>query len=616
MSIRLAIKDHIRESRLFNERAATATAIVVILILVLVVRFIHLQIFSHEHFSTLSDDNRINIVAVPPTRGLIYDRNGVLIAQNLPSFSLEIVPEQVDNIEDTLHALGELIPISENDTSRFYKQLEQNPPFNSIPVRFHLSDEEVARFAVNRYRFPGVDIEARLIRDYPNGDLAVHAIGYVGRINVDELRQIDSTDYSGTQLIGKTGVEKYYEDTLHGHVGFKRVETNAFGRTIRTLERTASVPGKNLYLTIDVQLQSVAEKTLAGQRGAIVALDPKNGDILAFVSKPGFDPNPFVVGIDPKTFDELQNSIDKPLFNRVLKGQYPPGSTLKPFIGLAGLEYEKTGINTTSFCPGWFTLPGDDRKYRDWKHEGHGIVNLDKAIVESCDVFFYDLALTLGIDNLHTFLSQFGFGQKTGVDLTGELPGLLPSREWKQREHHQPWYPGETLITGIGQGYTLTTPLQLASATAILANRGVHRQPRIVYATQGPDNSEMSIRESSEVTSPSIAKATNWEFIINSMIRVVHSIHGTAHGISSNLSYKIAGKTGTAQVFGIKEDEEYVKEDVSKRLRDHALFIAFAPADDPRIVIAVIVENGGGGGSVAAPIARKIIDKYMQLNTT
>jgi len=616
MSIRLAIKDHIRESRLFNERAATATAIAVILMFVLVARFIHLQIFSHEHFSTLSDDNRINIVAVPPTRGLIYDRNGVLIAQNLPSFSLEIVPEQAGDIDETLNALAGLITINEADITRFHKQLEQNPPFNSIPVRFHLSDEEVASFAANRYRFPGVDIEARLIRDYPHGDLAVHAIGYVGRINVDELRQIDSANYSGTQLIGKTGVEKYYEDILHGRVGFKRVETNAFGRTIRILERTASVPGNNLYLTIDAQLQSVAEKTLDGQRGAIVALDPKNGDILAFVSKPGFDPNPFVIGIDPKNFAELQNSIDKPLFNRVLKGQYPPGSTLKPFIGLAGLEYEKTGINTTSFCPGWFTLPGDERKYRDWKHEGHGIVNLDKAIVESCDVFFYDLALTLGIDNLHRFLSQFGFGQKTGIDLSGELSGLLPSREWKQKEHHQPWYPGETLITGIGQGYTLTTPLQLASATAILANRGVHRQPRIVYAIQEPGNSEMNIRESSEVISPSIAKAANWESIINSMIRAVHSIHGTAHGISRNLSYKIAGKTGTAQVFGIKEDEEYVKEDISKRLHDHALFIAFAPAEDPRIVIAVIVENGGGGGSVAAPIARKIIDKFMQLNTT
>jgi penicillin-binding protein 2 len=346
-----------------------------------------------------------------------------------------------------------------------------------------------------------------------------------------------------------------------------------------------------------------------------VAIDPKNGDILAFVSKPGFDPNPFVTGIDPKSFDDLQNSIDNPLFNRVLKGQYPPGSTLKPFIGLAGLEYEKTGINTTSFCPGWFTLTGDERKYRDWKREGHGVTNLDKAIVESCDVFFYDLALTLGIDNLYEFLSQFGFGQKTGIDLSGELTGLLPSREWKRRQYHQPWYPGETLITGIGQGYTLATPLQLASATAILANRGVYRQPRIVYTTQEPNNSEMSIRESSEVTSPSIAKAVNWESIVNSMVRVVHSRHGTAHNISFNLPYKIAGKTGTAQVFGIKEGEEYIKEDLSKRLHDHALFIAFAPAEDPQIAIAVIVENGGSGATVAAPIASKIIDKYMQLKT-
>ena len=612
MSIRLAIKDHIRESRLFSERAATATAIAVILMIILIFRFIYLQIFSHEHFSTLSDNNRINIVAVPPTRGLIYDRNGVLMAQNLPSFSLEIIPEQVGNIEGTLHGLADLVTLTEDDLSRFYKQLEQSPPFNSIPLRFHLSDEEVARFALNRHRFPGVDIEARLIRDYPLGELAVHAIGYVGRINEDELRQIDTTDYSATQHIGKTGVEKYYEDTLHGSVGFKRVETNALGRALRTIERIPSVPGRNIYLTIDAQLQTIGEKALAGQRGAIVAMDPRNGDILAFVSKPGFDPNPFVAGIDTKTYDELQNSIDMPLFNRALKGQYPPGSTLKPFIGLAGLEYDKTGINTASFCPGWFTLEGDDRKYRDWKPEGHGVVNLDKAIVESCDVFFYGLALTLGIDNMHRFLKQFGLGQKTGIDLPGELPGLLPSREWKRKQHRQPWYPGETIITGIGQGYTLTTPLQLASATAILANRGVYRQPRIVYATQDANNAEMKLQEPGKVPLPAIAKATNWETIINSMVRVIHSAHGTARSISYNIPYKIAGKTGTAQVFGLKQGEKYVKEDIAKRLQDHALFIAFAPAEDPRIAIAIIVENGGSGGGVAAPIARKIIDQYMR----
>lgn len=609
--MRLTIKDHIRESRLFSERAAVAVAIAALLMLIIIARLFYLQIISHEHFATLSDVNRINIVAVPPKRGLIYDRNGVLLAQNLPSFSLEIIPEQVDDMEATLKALRELIQISENDMRRFYKQLEQKRPFNSIPLRFHLNDEEIARFAVNRYRFPGVEIEARVIRDYPRGSLASHAVGYVGRISEGELENLDISNYSATRFIGKVGVEKYYEQVLHGKVGFKQVESNALGRTLRELEETPPAPGKNIYLTLDATLQALAETELGERRGAIVAIDPGTGDILAFASVPTYDPNLFVTGIDVPTYRKLQESADKPLFNRALKGQYPPGSTLKPFLGLAGLESGKVRINTSSFCPGWYSLEGDDHRYRDWKEQGHGTTDLDKAIVESCDVYFYDLALTLGIDRIHDYLEQFRFGHPTGIDLNDEARGLVPSREWKRAYRHQPWYPGETLITGIGQGYTLVTPLQLAYGTAVLANRGAHVRPRLLYGVQDAGSTDIERREPERVGVVPVNHPYNWENIVRSMEKVVHSIHGTAQGIGRGAQFRIAGKTGTAQVFGIEQEEKYVEEEVAVRLRDHALFIAFSPPKDPRIALAVIVENAGSGGASAAPIARKMIDHYL-----
>jgi len=376
--------------------------------------------------------------------------------------------------------LRQLMDISEEEVRRFRRQSRQYRPFNSIPLKFHLSEKEVARFAVNRHRFPGVDIEARLIRNYPLGKLAVHAIGYVGRINEEELQGLDAANYSATRFIGKTGVEKYYEGILHGRVGYKNVETNALGRVLREVSRTAPMPGEDIYLTIDINLQTLAEEALRTRRGAVVAMDPRNGDILALVSMPGYDPNPYVTGIDAKAYHELQTSLDKPLFNRALRGQYPPGSTIKPFIGLAGLDYQLLTIGTTSYCPGWYSLPGDDHKYRDWKKTGHGRTNLDKAIVQSCDVYFYDLALSLGIDRMHDFLAKFGFGEKTGIDLKGEAGGLLPSRQWKRAKRHEPWYTGETLITGIGQGYLLTTPLQLAATTAVIANRGGRVRPHIL----------------------------------------------------------------------------------------------------------------------------------------
>jgi len=611
MAQRLNIKDYLRESYMFNNRAVGALLIMGVLIATVLMRLIVLQVIHHEQLSTLSIKNRINIMPLPPTRGLIFDRNGILLAQNVPSYSLEITPESVPDLDATLHDLELLIDISATDEQRFRERLHKHKQFESIPLKFRLSEREVARIAVNRYQLPGVEIEARLVRDYPLGALMVPVVGYVGRINEQELKRIDTTAYSGTGHIGKLGVEKYYENLLHGKVGFQQVETNAQGRILRVLARNSPTSGNNIYLTLDTRLQRTAVNALGDHRGAAVALDPKNGEVLALASTPGFDPNQFVNGIDQKTYQRLENSPNHPLFNRALRGQYPPGSTIKPFIGLAGLETNK--INSTSwvFCPGWYTLRGGKRRYRDWKHNGHGVTSLRKAVVESCDVFFYDLAFTLGIDVIHQFLSEFGFGRPTGIDLSGELPGLLPSREWKQATHKEPWYVGETLITGIGQGFTLATPLQLAMATAILANRGIPMQPHVIYASQPPNSNELKIVPPQQLAAIPITRAANWEYIIRSMVEVIHSRRGTAHSISSGQKFTIAGKTGTAQVFGIKQDEKYVKEDVALKLRDHALFVAFAPARQPRIAVAVVVENGGSGGSVAAPIAKTIIDEYM-----
>ena len=608
----ITIKDYLRESHNFSGRIFSAAVIIAVLAVIALTRLVYLQVVSHDYFTTLSNKNRIDIVPIPPTRGLIYDRSGILLAQNLPSFSLEITPERVPDLAATLDALRKIIKIDDRDIKEFYKRYEKKRRFEAIALRLRLSDEEVARFAVNRHRFPGVEIAARLMRDYPLGPLAVHAIGYVGRIDEDELQRLDLANYSGTSHIGKTGVERYYEGILHGSVGHQTVETNAQGRVIRILERSLPIPGSNLYLTVDVDVQRTAEEALTGNRGAAVAIVPGTGEIIAFASMPGFDPNPFVNGIEQSEYDKLSQSIDHPLFNRIVRGQYPPGSTIKPFIGLAGLEYNLINVNDKTFCPGWYALPGEDRKYRDWKHEGHGVVTLVKAIAQSCDVYFYDLASTLGIDNMYHFLSQFGFGKATGIDISGEVTGLLPSREWKRATQHLPWYPGETIITGIGQGFTLVTPLQLATATATLANRGSPIRPRLAYAIQNPDGQELDILEPIHEEPVQIVRSANWENIINAMTQAVHSPHGTAYAIGRNAPYKIAGKTGTAQVFGIKEEEEYVEKDVALRLRDHALFIAFAPANDPQIAVAVVVENGGSGAGTAAPIARKIIDAFMR----
>lgn len=608
----LTIKDHFRETKLFNVRAVTAVIVAAMLIVVIIARLIYLQIVDHELYSTLSEDNRFHIRAIPPTRGLIYDRNGILLAQNFPTYALEITPEQVKNMDETLQALSQLVTIDENDMERFKRELKRNRPFKAIPIRTRLSDEEVARIAVNRYRFPGVDIAAELIRHYPHGGLGVHAIGYVGRINEKESQLVDESDYDGTDYIGKTGIEKYYETILHGHVGVAQEETNATGRRLRVIEQVPAEPGINLHLTLDAKLQQVAEEAMGGRRGAVVAIDPSNGNILALVSTPVYDPNLFVTGIDRKTYQALRNSEDLPLFNRALRGRYPPGSTIKPFIALAGLELGAIKSDTITRCPGYYRLEGDSHRYRDWKKQGHGAVDLDTAIVQSCDVYFYDLAHTLGIDRMARFLFPFGFNYKTGADIFGELPGLMPTTQWKRKNRGQPWYAGETLIAGIGQGYTLITPLQMAHSVATLATYGHNMQPRIVGALENTNTGETKDIFPVEETPIPVKDRENWEKVIHAMERVVHYYRGTAyHSIGKDAPYKIGGKTGTAQVFGVKQDEEYDEDKVDERLRDHALFIAFAPVQEPKIAIAVIVENGGHGGSAAAPVARKVMDFYL-----
>lgn len=606
-----SIKDYLHESQLFLGRAIVSSILVIIALGVLVGRLFFLQVENHEHFTTLSQDNRVKLEPLPPTRGLIFDRNGTILAQNLPAYSLEIVPEKTKDLQTTIDRLSEIITISEDDIQRFHRLRKQRRRFDSIPIRVRLQEEEVARIAIHRHRFPGVDVKATLLRDYPQGVQTAHLLGYVGRINEKELLQIDTSNYSGTDFIGKNGVEKSYESMLHGQVGLQQVEVNAKGRGLRVLENQPPQPGDNLQLFLDMELQSTALEALGEYNGAVVAMDIETGGVLTLVSKPGYNPNLFVDGISSKAYRALESSLDNPLFNRAIRGQYPPGSTVKPFIGLAGLEYDVVGFHQETYCPGYYQLPGKEHKYRDWKKWGHGKVDMHQAIVQSCDVYYYELARTLGIDRLHEFLTGFGFGIPSKVDLDGELSGLMPSRDWKQSKRREPWYPGETLIVGIGQGYFLATPLQLASATATLANRGHRIRPRVVATIESPDKVKRESPKIEDVLHQ--LDPEHWNQVISAMTDVVEGQRGTARSIRSN-EYRIAGKTGTAQVFSVKQDEEYDEENTAKRKRDHALFIAFAPVESPKIAIAVVVENGGHGGSVAAPIARKVMDSYLLKN--
>lgn len=613
------LKDHTKESRTFKFRAILAFSIVVVMLLLLVVRMYYLQVVEHDRFAAMSEDNRVQLQPVSPNRGLIYDRNGALLADNRPSYSVTLLKEEVKDIDQTLAELRELIPITDKQVNRFKKRLRQRRrSFQSVPVRFRLTEEEIATISVNYHRLPGIRVEAELIRHYPYGESLVHALGYVGRINEAELQQVDPKNYADTHYIGKLGIEKFYEDRLHGEVGFQEVETNARGRVMRVLERSDPKPGSDLVLHLDVRLQQITEQLLDGRRASVVAIDPKTGGILTLVSKPGYDPNLFVTGISSKDYEALRDSRDLPLFNRAIRGGYPPASTIKPIVALAAIDSGIVSPDYTIFDPGWYTLTKGGRRYRDWKRHGHGRVNMYDAIANSCDTWFYDVSHKMGVDPMSDYLGRFGFGEVTSLDLPEALGAVLPSREWKKRVRKTPWYTGDSLNMSIGQGFFVTTPLQLATATAVIANRGKWIQPRMLKGikasdTEGNEVLEMPDTSSVKVPPPDVMlnQEKNWDAIIKGMYDVMHSEKGTARRSGAGAAYKIAGKTGTAQVVGIKQDEEYDAEKLAEIHRDHALFVAFAPMDDPQIAIAVVVENGGGGSGTAAPIARKIMDAYL-----
>jgi len=604
--LNIPLKDYFRETRLFNARLTAAAVLVLGLTLILLVRLVYLQVVSHRHYVTLSQANRIKPIPIPPVRGLILDRYGTVLAQNLPVYTLEIIPEQVDDMDALLAELGEIVRLNPTDLKNFRKQLRRRPRFENLLLRTHLTDEEAARVAVKHPFLDGVELHARLQRHYPLGGLGVHAVGYVGRINEQEMERIDTSAYRGTNHIGKLGVEASYENLLLGQVGVERVETDAHGRTLRSLARVAPASGKNLFLSIDANLQALGERLLGKQRGALIAMRPDSGEVLAFVSTPIYDPNPFVNGINVDSYQALLNNPDKPLINRALNGRYAPGSTIKPFLGLAALE-KGFDPSLPVICPGWFKLPGDNHLFRDWKKHGHGPVDLHDAVVQSCDVYFYRLAVALNIDGMKDFLAHFGFGQKTGIDLIGESDGILPSREWK-RERGERWYTGETVVTGIGQGPILATPLQLAAAVSALANHGIRPVPRLVRATENAKDKALQETASEMLPVIPFQNPNHLQTLIGYLTDAVHTDKGTAYGIGWDVPYHIAGKTGTAQVKGVAQTETYDEKSIPLRLRDHALFIAFAPVDKPQVAVAVIVENGGHGSSAAAPIARQVMD--------
>ncbi|WP_018748147.1 penicillin-binding protein 2 [Chitiniphilus shinanonensis] len=603
-----------REARSAYElRLVAAAGFVLLLFGVLLARFFWLQGIQHDKYMTLAEANRISLVPVPPSRGIIRDRNGVILAHNFSAYTLEITPSRIGNLEATIAALNTLVEITPKDRRRFKKLQEESKDFESLPIKTRLTDEEVARFAANSYRFPGVEIKARLFRHYPYGQIASHLIGYIGRINDRDLADLEEAgtlaNYRGSEHIGKIGIEASYERYLHGTTGFEEVEIDANGRAVRTLRRVSPRPGQDLQLSVDIKLQEVAERLLAGRRGALVAIEPATGGVLAFVSQPGFDPNLFVDGIDPQTWKELNESLDKPLLNRALRGEYPPGSTFKPFMAMAALEGNFPLVHQTIADPGYFVFGG--HRFRDSKAGGYGSMSFDRSLTVSSDTYYYQLAVQMGIDYIANFMSGMDFGQRTGIDLPGERPGVLPSAEWKRKRFKNPaqqkWYAGETVSIGIGQGYNSYTPLQMAHATATLVNYGVAYRPHVVNQIVDPNTGELTqVEPRPERTLP--WKRENIERVIRGLASVI--TNGTGANAFRNAGYTAGGKTGTAQVFSLKGGK-YNARSVHERLRDHSWFIAFAPVEQPRIALAVIVENGGFGAAAAAPIARKVLDFYL-----
>ena len=607
-----AIKNHAAERSMFLLRTAVAGAVIAVLVGVLLFRVSYLQVLRHGYYETRSQDNRMRVQVMPPVRGLIYDRNGVILADNLPAYRLEIVPEQVEDLSTTLDRLANIIEIRDADRDRFHERVAKTPRFRGVPIRLNLSQREVARFEVNRGDFPGVEIRAGLTRHYPLGAVAAHLVGYVGGITVQDLRRVDEKRYRGSNHIGKSGVEYSYESRLHGEPGSRVVETNASGRALRELEMNRPTAGESLYLTIDARLQKAAFDALGDQDGAVVAMDPNTGGLLALVSKPSYDPDLFVDGISHINYKRLITDPHKPLFNRALQGQYPPGSTVKPVMALAGLETDQIEADKQVWCPGFITLPGSNHRYRDWKRSGHGWVDMPEAIFRSSDVYFYKLGLKLGIDNIHRYGELFGLGARTGVDLPRENSGIMPSRAWKNGTRNQPWYPGETLNTIIGQGFMTTTPLQLAQMTSRIAGRGDGYKPHVLRAWKNPVDGSVTSSTPTPLRPIQLNDPAHWQVVIKGMEEVIGNPRGTAyHYVGQNLDYTIAGKSGSAQVTKLAQNEAAPDlEDVEHQFRDHALFVAFAPIENPEIAVAVLVEHGGGGSSVAGPVARQVIDAF------
>lgn len=629
MSAAVPLKDHWKEQRLFLSRLVAAAIAMFLLTGVLVYRLVQLQIVDHQLFAELSQGNRLRIEPLAPTRGLVYDRNGNVLAENLPAWELVLTPEQVPNLETTLAELVRTGLVDAEQQDALAILVRSHRRFENVMLS-NLSDEQAARFAVRRHQFPGVDIREGLIRHYPYGKAAAHAIGYVASISLADLEVIERREYAATSHIGKTGIERGFEIELHGGVGYRQQVVNAQGRVlldpasrtesapsasaISNLETLWPVPGRNLTLSLDMDLQLAAEAAMAGSRGAVVAIDPRNGDLLALVSAPGFDPNRFATGLSQQDFKALNGDPDNPLFHRALAGTYPPGSVVKPFLGLAALHHLEIEPGAREMCPGFFVLPGNTHRYRDWRPQGHGLVDLHDAIVQSCDVFYYRLAVELGIDTIEQFLKSFGFGAPTGIDISGERSGVVPSREWKRnhfsRREDQVWFPGETVITGIGQGFTTVTPIQLAHATAVFASRGMGYRPRLVIAAE--DRVTGDVTEFMPISLERVdVEDSQWQYIHEAMLGVSEEPRGSGFTAMRNTPYRVAGKTGTAQVFSIEQDAEYDAENVDERLRDHGLFIAYAPAENPVISLAVVVENGGGGASAAAPVARAVLDAFF-----
>ncbi|HET7842888.1 MAG TPA: penicillin-binding protein 2 [Xanthomonadales bacterium] len=604
------VKEAGSQLALFRARAFTGFAIIFVCLAVLVGRFFVLQVVRHDEFHGRSEANRVKPRAVPPSRGLIYDRNGELLAENVPQYRLELVPEQVEDVADTIARLRQVIDIAPEDLERFDETRSLKRGFNSVPIKFQLSEEEVARFAVHRHEFPGVDVVPYLTRYYPQHELLTHVIGYVGRVDQSDQERKDFQAGWMTH-IGKTGIERQYERELQGEAGYEQVEMNAQGRALRVLSRVPPKQGRNVYLTIDAQLQRETIAAFEGRAGSAIAIDPRNGDVLAMVSLPSYDANLFVNGISRKDYAALLAAPNRPLFNRALQGGYEPGSTMKPFIGLAGLELGVRTPATTVFSTGEFRLPGNSFAWHDWKKGGHGRIDLTEALAQSVNTYFYSLAVDIGIDRLGDYLKQFGFGAPTGIDLIGEGRGVLPSREWKRATQNKPWYPGETVIAGIGQGYWVVTPIQLATALATLAGGGVRVKPHLLLATQDGINTGRVPYAPDAAPVSFVHDPANLEAVRAGMIAVMHGPTGTARATGAGSPYHIAGKSGTAQRYRRKDNSEYDESRVSEHLRHQALFVAYAPAEAPTIAVAIVVEHGSSGSKAAAPVARRILDAWL-----